>query len=221
MLGSIAIQEPKMIAPNTFPPPPHHPLRPVSTITVLAGAVLLLLGMAVTAALVLGANTVAAAGVLAVWTVLLGWSLSSLRNRIPAGAWWGLATAGSISVLAQLLLLQKGVAVFMQVNFISLHAWALLCAVALAVYVCFAPREEWLPLGLSIVGTLVLSALLPFMPRPLVPGLVAGTLGVLPAMLTAWFLMRGLAAGQSQGSREPRKLKVWPVASSPSAPISS
>lgn len=189
----------------------------------LVGGLLLLLALGVCAAVLAGAETAAGAGVLAVWAVILGWSLVFLRDRLSRAWWWALAGAGAACVLAQGVLLQIATPVFMHVNFISLHVWAVLCAMGLAGYAFFAPREERLAIGLSVAGALVLVAQMPFTPRPLVGALVAGVLGVLPALTVAWVLLRHRIAGAA-GSQTPegaRKLPAWPDAEAPGVLISN
>jgi hypothetical protein len=191
--------------------------------TMVVAGVLLLLALIVCSALLTGAETAAGAGVLVVWTVLLGWSLFSLRDRLSPAWWWGLAGAGATCVLAQAVLLLIATPVFMHVNFISLHVWAVLCAMGLAAYAFFAPREERLAIGLSVAGALVLVAQMPFTPRPLVAVFVAGALGVLPAGAVAWSLLRHRIAGAagSPAGDVARKLPAWPDAETPGALISS
>jgi len=207
--------------------------QPPSTVTTVAGSVLLMLGMGIAAAVLAGSDAVAGAGMLAVWVVLLALGLSALQDWVPAGGWWSLAAAATLSVLAQLLLLVTAPAVFMQVNFISLHLWTLLCTAALAVYLPFAPRRERWPVGLSIVGALVLVAQMPFTPAPVLPALVGGALGVLPALTVAWVLLRragrvhpgewtfSAAGARSPAHAGPRNMPACPDAAPASAPISN
>ncbi|MGH8619022.1 MAG: hypothetical protein ACREUW_15125 [Burkholderiales bacterium] len=202
----------------------------------LVGAVLVFLAIGVSAALSASATAWAAGGMLAIWSVLLAWGLWTWRALLPPVALWWVVAACGVSLLAQGLLLWSGAAVFMQVNFVSLLAWALLCAGILSVYAFFAPREDRLYVILTVAGTVLLVALLPLTPRPFMADVVGGVLGVLPAVMVGAWLLRGLVA--REGAREgevavapaesprrrgrwspavsgPRKLPAWPVAVHP------
>jgi hypothetical protein len=160
-------------------------------VAILVATVLLLLAVFMLGAMTGSDPVPMASGVLAVWSVLLGWCLWAWRRTYPSPLYLAVGVGGGVMLLAEGALFLTAPNLFMLANFVSLHVWSVCCALGLCLYACFVRRGERRSAAACGILLLAIALILPLASMSRITQVVGIALGLLPALGFAGWLAAG------------------------------